>query len=466
MNIKHKDLEFPEKDPFRHCKLNRQQYALVLTNIVKTYADGFVLAINNEWGRGKTTFVKMWQQQMIDEGFQTLYFNAWENDFEPNPLIALIAELKNLIKSNNKEEFKSLLQKGAVISKSILPKLLKALAARYIDTEVLLNAIEDATTGATEILNDEIKEYASKKDGLKEFRESLSKFVEATKDDKPIVFIIDELDRCRPNYAVELLEQVKHFFSVPGIVFVISIDKVQLGHAVRGVYGNDRIDADEYLRRFIDLEYSIPQPTITDYTSYLFDYFEIDKILKGLNNRSDADLLLKTAELLFTRSSSTLRQQEKMFAQVRIILQTFKPNYKILPDILFILIFIKSMKYELYRKIENGLITLQELSDEFAKLIPLDNEDYHNINIVQVEATLLFLYNIQNRHCQDNSEHHEEDYYRYLNPNIKSKLERGVGDKNLLKNYFEQLAKDPFYRQINLNYLLTKINLLEPIQTL
>ena len=84
--------------------------------------------------------------------------------------------------------------------------------------------------------------------------------MEATKGDKPIIFIIDELDRCRPSYAVELLEQVKHFFSVSGIVFVLSIDKVQLGHAVRGVYGNDRINADEYLRRFIDIEYSIPVP--------------------------------------------------------------------------------------------------------------------------------------------------------------------------------------------------------------
>jgi tRNA A37 threonylcarbamoyladenosine biosynthesis protein TsaE len=61
MNIKHQELEIDPQKPFANCKLERQKYADVLTDIVKAYPQGFTLAINNEWGTGKTTFVRMWQ---------------------------------------------------------------------------------------------------------------------------------------------------------------------------------------------------------------------------------------------------------------------------------------------------------------------------------------------------------------------------------------------------------------------
>jgi predicted KAP-like P-loop ATPase len=94
MEIKHKEL-FPDKSqPFLHCKLDRQKYAGVLTSIVQNYADGFVLALNGEWGTGKTTFVRMWQASLEQANYKTIYFNAWENDFENEPLTALLGELK------------------------------------------------------------------------------------------------------------------------------------------------------------------------------------------------------------------------------------------------------------------------------------------------------------------------------------------------------------------------------------
>src|SRR5260370_28284823 len=98
MKIKHNEIEIPVDNPFVNCKLNRESYAKVITEIIGNYADGFVLAINNEWGTGKTTFVKMWKQQLDNGGFQTIYFNAWENDFNNNPLVALMSELKPLTK--------------------------------------------------------------------------------------------------------------------------------------------------------------------------------------------------------------------------------------------------------------------------------------------------------------------------------------------------------------------------------
>jgi len=154
-----------------------------------------------------------------------------------------------------------------------LPTLVKAIASKDIDKEAISEALKNTAEAATEILKDEIDEYSSKKKGLKEFKNQLEEFVNKTTSGKPIVLIIDELDRCRPNYAVEVLEQVKHFFSVKGIVFVLSIDKDQLGNAIKGVYGSENIDANEYLRRFIDLEYSIPTPSTAVFCKYLRSAF-------------------------------------------------------------------------------------------------------------------------------------------------------------------------------------------------
>ena len=95
MNIKHHEIEIKTENPFANCKLDRQKYSSVLTSIINSYPHGFVLALNNKWGTGKTTFVKMWEQDLKNQEFQTLYFNAWENDFENNPLTALMGELKN-----------------------------------------------------------------------------------------------------------------------------------------------------------------------------------------------------------------------------------------------------------------------------------------------------------------------------------------------------------------------------------
>ena len=154
MKIKHTEIKINAAEPFANCELDREKYASVLSKIVETYADGFVLAINNEWGTGKTTFVKMWQQDLKNNGFQTIYFNAWENDFDNNPLVAImseLSELKTLTDQKNEKTFDSVIEKGAILAKNILPALIKAVANKYFDSEMLIETFENATKGAMEI---------------------------------------------------------------------------------------------------------------------------------------------------------------------------------------------------------------------------------------------------------------------------------------------------------------------------
>ena len=93
---------------------------------------------------------------------------------------------------------------------------------------------------------------------IKHLKNSLSKI--ASSQDKPIVFFIDELDRCRPDFAVKLIERIKHFFDVPGFVFVLMVNWKQLEASVKGVYG-ESIEANTYLGKFVHFSLELPKDT-------------------------------------------------------------------------------------------------------------------------------------------------------------------------------------------------------------
>lgn len=466
MKIKHHEIEIPQENPFANCKLAREPYARVLTDIVNTYADGFVLAINNEWGTGKTTFVKMWQQQLENEGFQTIYFNAWENDFDSNPLVALMSELETLTNAKNKKVFKSVVEKGAVLVKNIAPSLAKSLIKKYVVDidEIAVDAIENVTKASTEILESEIKEYADKKKTIIEFRKELEKFVKQADNTKPLIFIVDELDRCRPNYSVEVLEQIKHFFSVSGIVFVLSIDKNHLASAVKGFYGSEQIDSNEYLRRFIDLEYSIPKPSTKDFIKYLFEYYSFKDFFSSQERmqfrelHSDSENFTSMADFLLTKSNATLRQQERIFALTRLVLCSFKINEYTFPHLLFLLVYLKIIRVDLFQQIEKGELTLQELSDSIGNLMLSEDKDNHRINTAYVEALLLWFYN-NNREYRKKIDLIGRDEEGKPTTPIKSKL---LSENDSLASYFENIDRQR-YDHLKLDFLLKRINLTEPV---
>lgn len=467
MKIKHNDIGIVQDDPFANCKLERKKYADVLTSIIKTYADGFVLAINNEWGTGKTTFVKMWEQQLKNHDYKTLYFNAWENDFESSPLVAIMAELKTLTDKKNTDAFKSLLKKGAILSKSLIPSLIKAVADKYIDTDVLVDAIENTAKASLEIFEDEIKEYTSKKQSLKEFRDEMKNFLDKTRNGTPIIFIIDELDRCKPSYAVEVLEQVKHFFSVPGIVFILAIDKIQLGHAIKGAYGSDYINTEEYLRRFIDVEYSIPAPNTNVFCKYLFDYFQFDDFFYSENRKKNSAFsgekasIISIAALLFEKNNLTLRQQEKLLVHARIALNYFEYNQFLYPNLFLFLVFARTFYKDLYKKIELKTITLQELADEFYSVVFESINEENKSGLIHLQAELLSMY--YNYFKSYNSEKlMETDKSGNEYSVIKSKIDNSENNGYFLQT-LKSVTGDWNKGRTSIEFLLKKINLIDEV---
>ena len=469
MIIKHYDLNIPDDNPFENCKLDRKKYAEILTQIVDKCNDGFVLVINNEWGTGKTTFIKMWRQLLTKEGFRTLYFNAWENDFELNPLTAILAELKKLLPKSDSKSFNSLLSKGAVIAQNVLPAIAKVFAKRFMDAEVITEGIEKVTKAATEILKDEIKSYTARQKGLNDFRKELENYVKQEEDYKPLIFFIDELDRCKPTYAVEVLEQMKHFFVVPGIIFVLAIDKTQLGNAVKGVYGSEQLDSDEYLRRFIDIEYAIPAPPLKAICNYFFDYdgfgdfFHNEERIKYRELQKDKELFLNFALMLFESKKLTLRQQEKMFGHARLALISFAPNSYVFPSVFLLLIYLHFFHKEVYFRIKNLLYKPQEFLDEIEKIFSEGVTENNARTFVFTEALLLFIYHNNYRELNRFSKLINEDRQNNISTLlVKSRFEPNEESFWLLK-FIESFERGDTY-SFKLENLINRIDLLESIK--
>jgi hypothetical protein len=377
MIIKCPELVIDPDKPFALDKLGREDAANILTDIIKTIDHPFVLAIDSKWGTGKTTFINMWKSHLINSGFVCMYFNAWENDFVDDPFIAFIAEIQNEVENilNNTTvsdplAIKAYLEKarniGWTLLKNILPVATKIATSGLLDMEVLKDSLGEVAKDvkdvisekADEYINRKISEHEDAKRSIVEFRKTLSELVkniqESSGNNFPMIFFIDELDRCKPTYAIKLLERLKHLFNVYGIVYVVSIDKTQVSCSVRSVYG-DEMDADGYLRRFIDLEYQLPEPSMEDYCRHLFSVYGFEDIFehRGIASRSwdnDKSNLLKTFSMMSKIFDLSLRDQEQCFARMYIVLKSTKPEYAIYPELLALLVVIHAADRNLYKK--------------------------------------------------------------------------------------------------------------------
>lgn len=267
LNSRTKELEIPTESPFKNDAMNnRAQFANLMTQIVDLYGEkGCVLSLNGQWGSGKTTFIKMWKQQLENDGYRTAYFNAWEYDYTDNPLVALVSQLEQ-ISGGDDTAFKNIVGCIGRISINLLRVLIKSLAKKHFGTDVqdLINAASDSVT---EIGSEAFQDFKEQSQTLIDFKKYLSEFVASPSKDfedskTPVIFFIDELDRCNPTFAVKTLEIVKHLFDVPNIVFVLSINKEQLCCALQGYYGSNEMNASEYLKRFIDIEMNLPEGNI------------------------------------------------------------------------------------------------------------------------------------------------------------------------------------------------------------
>lgn len=331
-----------------------------LSNLVISTKESLVMSINADWGAGKTTFVKLWQKHLTTQGVNSIYFSAWEDDFSKEPLISILGEINSYISTNfpQEETTKKLAivkDMGSKILRRGAPAVLKSLTGGIID----IKGIEDVIGAMAEQTAKElIERYSQEKEITQKFREAIKTLLEKIDKDKPFIIFIDELDRCRPLYAIELLERVKHIFGIEGLIFVLSIDKMQLAESIKSQYGN--IDTNNYLRRFIDLEFTLQNPSVDNFCEVLYEKYGIEKILQNKNIQStltqmdDKEIL----KYLVLEWHLTLREIEHIFIHLGIFCKTLEQDVSRLHVMIFIfLIALKIKDQNAYIDlIENGKI--------------------------------------------------------------------------------------------------------------
>lgn len=274
LNARLGDVEIDDDDPFKEDLLKRKPYAEILTNVLSIYTHGAVIALNGKWGTGKTTFVKKWQAmlELKQYGFNTIYFNAWQSDYVDDPLIPLIANLKKQEGENAEQDekfaevinyaLKILLNVGIGLGKG----LVKTVTGGFFSP-----VVDGVTDEVKKNFSKQLDESAKQSSNMEDFKEALKGYVRCLDSKKPLIYFVDELDRCNPTYAVKVLERIKHLFEIENIIFILSIDKDQLENSIKGHFGSG-IDAEEYLRRFIDISYNLPQPELRNFCGHLYDF--------------------------------------------------------------------------------------------------------------------------------------------------------------------------------------------------
>jgi len=384
------NIEILEGNPFANDELDRKGSAEVLTQFVLSADKSLVICIDAPWGQGKTTFLRMWEQHLKDSNIPTIYFNAWENDFTDDALVSLIGEIgfaiDRLAEHGDKEKAHEYLDKtkklGVGLLKRSIPVAAKIMTAGALDldqiTEQAISTLSEA------VAKEQLEKYEKSKIGLKAFRNSLANLASsfAAKDDKkPLIFIIDELDRCRPNFSIELLEKAKHFFNVENIVFVLGADKVQLSHSIRAVYGSG-LDTNGYLRRFIDFDYILPPPQKGVFVKALFAKYSFNQYFSSKSSdltRYEGDQALKIFAELFEMYSLTLREQQHCCSILEICIKTTPNNFKLFPIILCFLIVQKVKRPDLYRKLVAQEIQMDSALDVLRE--KAGGSDFLNTNL-------------------------------------------------------------------------------------
>ncbi|BBR39591.1 P-loop NTPase fold protein [Aeromonas allosaccharophila] len=244
-------------------RLDRARYAEFLTNYLA--AEGkqrnYVLNLNAEWGAGKTWFIKRWYME-LKAHYPTVYIDAWQQDFSDDPLLTVISSIidqlkmiagkENPIPEGMRQRLLGLFKVGG---KLVLKAAIKK--AGLEDEDFSLEG-EDANQLVDALCSNQKERYES----IQYLKQEILQWVAGAvvlgkgKLDYPAFILIDELDRCRPSYAVEMLETIKHIFDIQGVVFVLATDTEQLQHAIKVIYG-EGFDAESYLGRFFHRRFTL-----------------------------------------------------------------------------------------------------------------------------------------------------------------------------------------------------------------
>ena len=265
-------------------------------------------AIDGKWGSGKSWVLDKLERRLqgignddevdlakIKGNFFVFHYNAWENDYCDEPLISILTtvakKLNELYTIENaaKNICKEVVGSALRFINETIEKLTGVNIARTVKK---IRSRQDAEPAAFDENNMIGKIITEVRQQLKKLAGSQMS-ISADGDEKfPLIFIVDELDRCLPQYAIKVLERVHHvFYDIPRCVMILSIDKNQLNHTVQNIFGAE-VNKEAYLAKFIDFTVKLDEGTLDEQLFWQeFDDYKKCFCPLYLNSSNDYDKL-------------------------------------------------------------------------------------------------------------------------------------------------------------------------------
>ena len=253
-------------NPFANDILGRRAQVEQLAKMIREAEGPHLFVIDASWGSGKTVFLNMLARVLRNSTLEVVELNAWQTAVGNDPLAALCSAMKTQTESDKRKDAETNIEPSSetqLAQNGILSNLTKSLTSALANIEFgfsvgppLAKLTVRRKTEAEEPkeiqLENRFATYESNRTAIDSLRCSFERRTEsAIQDETPLVVCVDELDRCRPEYAIQFLEMIQHLFDVERVVFVAAVNVTELAHAIRIIYGGD-FDGMTYLRRFVD----------------------------------------------------------------------------------------------------------------------------------------------------------------------------------------------------------------------
>lgn len=342
--------------------LNRRADAEFLTRFLSNRLDergelgiarSYVLNIEADWGQGKSFFLDRFREHLQSSGHLVACVNAWRDDHADDPLLAVMSAIDDVIAPlierdlKRDQSWKAIKKNVGAITLAVGKGAVQSLANRYLadavdeikeivseegGEETADSVKSSLSAGVSRILDQTtenlLADFKESQNSIGSFRCSLEEFLKVGVGKKatlPLFVFVDELDRCRPAYAIAMLERVKHLFDIDNVVFVFATNTIQLRHAVSPLYGT-AFDAQKYLFRFFDRTYHFEDPAPEEFVAALVARAKLDVEELILPPHQE---ILPFLVGMFTHFGLSLRDIEQCFDILRSILTVWEAPTKL-----------------------------------------------------------------------------------------------------------------------------------------
>ena len=417
---------FDTQDEFK-----RKPIAENIIRLLTSPIDLSPMVIDGGWGTGKTEFcqklIRLMQEQHPD--YRPVYIDAFRSDHSGEPLLALLAEIIKACTpegSDEKliEEHKDRIRRITKAAGFLMKTVAKAAVGHVLkqntddlaeelqqimnDDQEARSVAETVTDTANIIANHTIdvtveallKEQIEAEKNL----ETLKSCMKELAEDKPIILFIDELDRCRPDYAVDMLEVIKHVFDIENVKVVLVTNTKQLCAAINHRYGAE-VDAQKYLDKFLKYSFALPDKVLDQNeaqgTIVAVQYFE--PLLRNSRIFNELKELIENEKIknftcdMIKRTNISLRETERLvrFLEIYHSLSGGLSNKVRWENILLVItgIFIFCFHPELIKNINENHVAAGDPCQLFNfQILPKKPMDESNVNYADVIAMMFIMF--------------------------------------------------------------------------